>query len=100
MAVATSTNGPAASDDLLRALHEEIARLPEKYRLAVVHCDLEGMTQAQAAAQAGYPVLPATPRRHTARRVSAAGARLRAVSSSSACRPPTGASQARARCQR
>ena len=27
------------------------ARLPEKYRLAVVHCDLEGMTQAQAAGQ-------------------------------------------------
>ena len=44
-------NGPAASDDLLPALHEEIARLPEKYRLAVVLCDLEGMTQAQAAGQ-------------------------------------------------
>ncbi len=51
MAVATSTYGPAAGDDLLPALHEEIARLPEKLRLAVVHCDLEGMTQAQAAAQ-------------------------------------------------
>src|SRR5262249_51185081 len=51
MAVATSTNAPAASDELLPALHEEIARLPEKLRLAVVHCDLEGMTQAQAAEQ-------------------------------------------------
>ncbi|MGO9471492.1 MAG: sigma-70 family RNA polymerase sigma factor [Isosphaeraceae bacterium] len=51
LAVATSTNELAASDHLLRALHEEIARLPEKLRLAVVHCDLEGMTQAQAAAQ-------------------------------------------------
>jgi RNA polymerase sigma factor (sigma-70 family) len=51
MAVATSTNGPAASDDLLLALHEEIARLPEKYRLAVVYCDLDCMTQAQAAGQ-------------------------------------------------
>src|SRR5262249_39998029 len=51
MAVATSTNGPAASEDLLPALHEEIARLPEKHRLAVVHCDLEGMTQEQAAGQ-------------------------------------------------
>ena len=51
MAVATSTNGPAAGNDLLPALHEEIARLPEKFRLAVVHCDLEGMTQAQAAEQ-------------------------------------------------
>ena len=51
MAVATRANGPAASDDLLWVMHEEIARLPEKYRLAVVHCDLEGMTQAQAAGQ-------------------------------------------------
>jgi RNA polymerase sigma factor (sigma-70 family) len=51
MAVTTSTSGPAESDDLLPALHEEIARLPEKLRLAVVHCDLEGMTQAQAAGQ-------------------------------------------------
>ncbi len=51
MAVATSTNTPAASDDLLLALHEEIARLPEKHRLAIVVCDLEGMTQAQAAGQ-------------------------------------------------
>ena len=51
MAVATWTSGPAAPDDLLPALHEEIARLPEKYRLAVVHCDLEGLTQAQAAEQ-------------------------------------------------
>jgi RNA polymerase sigma factor (sigma-70 family) len=51
MAVATGTNGPAASDELLPALHEEIDRLPEKYRLAIVHCDLEGMTQTQAAGQ-------------------------------------------------
>ena len=51
MAAATTTSGPAASDELLPALHEEIARLPEKYRLAVVLCDLEGMTQAQAAGQ-------------------------------------------------
>jgi RNA polymerase sigma factor (sigma-70 family) len=51
MAAATSTNGPAASDDLLPALHEEIARLPEKYRLAIVLCHLEGITQAQAAGQ-------------------------------------------------
>src|SRR5262249_29385138 len=51
VAVATSTNGPAASDELLPVLHEEIARLPEKYRLAVVSCDLEGMNHAQAAGQ-------------------------------------------------
>jgi RNA polymerase sigma factor (sigma-70 family) len=51
MAVAARAKGAPSLDDLLPALHEEIARLPEKYRLAVVHCDLEGMTQAQAAGQ-------------------------------------------------
>ena len=51
MAIATSTNEPAARDDLLPVLHQEIARLPEKLRVAIVHCDLEGMTQAQAAEQ-------------------------------------------------
>ena len=51
MAVAPSMNRPTASDDLLPVLHEEIAKLPEKHRLAVVHCDLEGMTQVQAAGQ-------------------------------------------------
>ena len=51
MAVATSTNGPAASDEWLSVLHAEIDRLPEKYRLAVVYCDLKGMSQEQAAGQ-------------------------------------------------
>ncbi len=35
------------------ALHEEIARLPEKIRLAVILCDLQGITQAQAAESLG-----------------------------------------------
>ena len=51
MAVATAMHGPPAPDELLAALHEEIARLPEKCRLAVVTCDPQGMTQAQAAGQ-------------------------------------------------
>ena len=37
--------------NVLPVLDEEIARLPEKYRLAIVYCDLEGLTQAQAAGQ-------------------------------------------------
>ena len=48
---AMEQGGPAAPDDLLPALHEEIARLPERFRLAVVYCDLQGMSQAQAAGQ-------------------------------------------------
>src|SRR5690348_10436396 len=49
MAAATAASGPALIDRLVSALHEEIARLPEKHRLAVVLCDLEGLTHAQAA---------------------------------------------------
>jgi RNA polymerase sigma factor (sigma-70 family) len=43
-------------EDLHEALHEEIERLPERYRLAVILCDLEGRTQEQAARHLGCPV--------------------------------------------
>ncbi len=39
-----------------RALHEEIDRLPWRYRAAVVLCDLEGRTHEQAARHLGCPV--------------------------------------------
>jgi hypothetical protein len=42
-------------DDLGTVLHEEIARLPARYRNAVVLCDLEGLTQEQAAQRLGCP---------------------------------------------
>jgi RNA polymerase sigma factor (sigma-70 family) len=38
-----------ALDDLRNVLHEEIERLPERFRLPVVLCDLEGVTRDQAA---------------------------------------------------
>ena len=39
-----------------RVLHEEIARLPERYRVPMVLCDLEGLTQEQAAQRLRWPV--------------------------------------------
>ncbi|MFI5457386.1 MAG: RNA polymerase sigma factor [Isosphaerales bacterium] len=51
MAAATSTSGPAVPDEQLQALHEEIARLPEKFRRAVILCDLERVPQDRAAGE-------------------------------------------------
>ncbi len=42
--------------ELLEALDEEVARLPEPFRAAVLLCDLEGMTHEAAAGQLGCPV--------------------------------------------
>ena len=41
--------------DTHRLLHEEIARLPAKYRLPIVCCYLEGKTHEQAASELGWP---------------------------------------------
>jgi RNA polymerase sigma factor (sigma-70 family) len=63
---ALATVGPDAIDDEpghpiealdeYRVLHEEVSRLPEKYRVAIVLCYLEGLTQDQAAATLRWPV--------------------------------------------
>jgi RNA polymerase sigma factor (sigma-70 family) len=39
-----------------RMLHEEVRRLPEKYRVPVLLCYLEGLTHEEAARQLGWPV--------------------------------------------
>ncbi len=43
-------------DDLGKILHDEIHRLPERYRAPIVLCCLEGLTQGQAALSLGWPV--------------------------------------------
>lgn len=42
--------------DLAAVVHEELANLPEAYRLPVLLCDLEGHTHAEAAKQLGWPI--------------------------------------------
>src|SRR5262249_20975686 len=46
----------APIDDWRPLLHEEVDRLPEKYRLPVVLCYLKGNTQEEAARQLGWPL--------------------------------------------
>src|SRR5437764_6645153 len=55
-AVSMQESRAEVGDDLGRILHEEIDRLPERYRALVVLCDLEGHTHEQAARHLGLPV--------------------------------------------
>jgi len=55
-AQAEPTTEPTEPDDLRAVLDDELARLPEKLRLAVVLCDLEGRTLRDAAEDLGVPV--------------------------------------------
>lgn len=46
---------PEDVSDLRCAIDEELAKLPEKYGTAIVLCDLEGLSRADAAARMGIP---------------------------------------------
>lgn len=62
-----STAGAALDDEAARAIHQEIGRLPERYRSAVVLCYLEGLTHEAAAERLGRPVGTVRSRLATAR---------------------------------
>jgi RNA polymerase sigma factor (sigma-70 family) len=56
----TDMPGPPAAphpsaNDLLPVLDQELSLLPDKYRVAIVLCDLEGQTRKEAARQLGLP---------------------------------------------
>lgn len=56
-AAPTSRNASAAErTDQAEVVHQELSRLPEKYRAPVVLCYLEGLTHDEAAAQLRWPV--------------------------------------------
>jgi RNA polymerase sigma factor (sigma-70 family) len=46
----------ASRDEVGPIIHEEIARLPERYRVPLILCDLEGRTYEEAARMLGRPI--------------------------------------------
>ncbi len=55
-AAATRESRDSAGDELARVIHEELGRLPERYRAPAVLCDLEGSSHEQAARHLGWPI--------------------------------------------
>jgi RNA polymerase sigma factor (sigma-70 family) len=50
-----ATQAAPCGDEVLGLLDEEVGRLPQKYRVLVVLCDLEGRTRKDVARQLGCP---------------------------------------------
>ncbi len=52
----TQVDGEHVADGLLGLLHNEIDRLPQRYGLVFVLCELEGLSHERAARQLGWPL--------------------------------------------
>jgi RNA polymerase sigma factor (sigma-70 family) len=65
------TAGPDLRDERLRLLDQELSRLPDKYRLPIVLCDLEGRPRREVAGQLRLPEGTLSSRLTTARRTLA-----------------------------
>ncbi len=70
----------APEPDLVRVVHEELARLPDKYRLPLVLCELRELTVAQAATELDWPTGTVASRLSRGRALLAARLRRRGVS--------------------
>jgi RNA polymerase sigma factor (sigma-70 family) len=66
-----AAGGAEDGRDLRALLDQELNRLPDKYRVPVVLCDLEGRTRRNAALQLGIPAGTLSGRLTTARRMLA-----------------------------
>src|SRR5262245_38783436 len=62
---------PDLWDDLEAVLDRELSRLPDRYRAAIILCDLEGKTRKEAARQLGCPEGTVASRLATARKLLA-----------------------------
>ena len=56
LAAVSSGGEDGARQEMERLLHAEIDRLPERYRVPIVLCDLEGRSHEQAARHLGWPI--------------------------------------------
>jgi RNA polymerase sigma factor (sigma-70 family) len=92
----TQTETDVSWSELLPLLDQELARLPDKYRAAIVLCELEGRPRKEAARQLGIPEGTlssrlATGRRMLAKRLGRPGLGLSAgaLATTSVVVPPT-----------
>ena len=80
----TASGAPGDWSDLQSILDQELSRLPDKYRLPVVLCDLQGKTRKDAAGQLGWPEGSLSGRLSRARELLARRLTRRGVAISSA----------------
>jgi RNA polymerase sigma factor (sigma-70 family) len=75
-------DGLPDAGDLRRVIDEELARLPDKYRMAVVLCDLEGLSRKDAATRLRIPEGTLSSRLNHARKVLAVRLSRRGITTS------------------
>ena len=77
-----ASSPPDDTGDLRRPIDDELAKLPDKYRSAVVLCDLEGVSRTEAASRLRIPEGTLSSRLAYARKLLATRLTRRGISSS------------------